>query len=124
MLPKPLYDALPYLYLGTGSLVGGMLESTLKLMPTATFMAIGMYVLFRRATAALEREAHGHRTVRPLPANYVPRMPPAKVEFCAGHPLDPHSLLRNLSELRQLGEIKKLTEQRTPGAGSSRPSGR
>ena len=34
MLPKPLYDALPYLYLGTGSLVGGALESSLKLMPT------------------------------------------------------------------------------------------
>jgi hypothetical protein len=115
MLPKPLYDALPFLYLGTGSLVGGALESTLKLLPTTLFMAVGVYMLFRRGMAALEGESRGklqNIQVRPLPANYVPRMPPADVEFCAGHALNPHSLLRDVTP-----------PPRTADAGSNRANG-
>jgi len=50
-LPKPLYEALPLLYLGLGGVLMFLVESPLIFLSSALFGAAGMGVLWMRFTA-------------------------------------------------------------------------
>jgi hypothetical protein len=48
MLPKGLYDALPWLYMAVGALTAAMLEGDLRFMPALLFfVASGLVLMFR-----------------------------------------------------------------------------
>lgn len=48
MLPQFLYDALPYLYIGTGTLVAITIANTLAFISGAIFAATAIYVFIMR----------------------------------------------------------------------------
>lgn len=45
MLPKGLYDALPWLYMALGALSAAVLDSGIKYLPSLMFFLAGMLVL-------------------------------------------------------------------------------
>lgn len=45
MLPKPLYDALPWMYMTFGAITTALLESDLKFLPAVLFFLAGCLVL-------------------------------------------------------------------------------
>ncbi|HXG28519.1 MAG TPA: hypothetical protein VNJ47_06710 [Nevskiales bacterium] len=51
MLPKGLYDALPWLYMAMGATVTALLESDLKYLPAALFVTAGVLVLLYRSAS-------------------------------------------------------------------------
>ncbi|MGH8458683.1 MAG: hypothetical protein ACRESV_04980 [Nevskiales bacterium] len=51
MLPKGLYDTLPWLYMAIGALTTALLESDLKFLPALLFFVAGGMVLLYRRTA-------------------------------------------------------------------------
>jgi hypothetical protein len=58
MLPKALYDALPWLYMGIGALVGAGLESQFKYMPATVLMLAGVLVLIWRSRSTASSVHH------------------------------------------------------------------
>lgn len=48
MLPKPLYEALPYVYFGMGMLTMAAIDSPARYFPTLLLAVAGMVVLFMR----------------------------------------------------------------------------
>jgi len=52
MLPQFLYDALPYIYMGSGALSAILIANTLAFVSGAIFGATAIYVLFLRGTFA------------------------------------------------------------------------
>ena len=54
MLPQPLYDALPYLYIITGTLAALTIANTLAFLSGALFGVTAMYIFQLRGTFAKE----------------------------------------------------------------------
>jgi hypothetical protein len=48
MLPKGLYEALPWLYMAIGAMSAALLEGGLRFLPTLLFFAAGALVLLYR----------------------------------------------------------------------------
>ena len=56
MLPKGLYDALPWLYMAIGAMSAALLEGDLKFLPTVLFFTAGALVLlYRQASRSSAR---------------------------------------------------------------------
>jgi hypothetical protein len=51
MLPKAVYEALPWLYMAVGALTPALLASDLKYLPAILFFATGVLVLMLRSHA-------------------------------------------------------------------------
>jgi Flp pilus assembly protein TadB len=51
MLPKAVYEALPWLYMAIGALTQALLASDLKYLPVILFFATGVFVLMLRSSA-------------------------------------------------------------------------
>jgi hypothetical protein len=69
MLPKGLYDALPWLYMAMGATVTALLESDLKYLPAVLFVIAGVLVLLYRSAG---RRAAAHAPARPRPGPHRP----------------------------------------------------
>lgn len=78
MLPKGLYDALPWLYMAGGGLVTAVLESDLKFLPALLFfLAGGMVFLYRRAARGPARHPTHHQAHPP--AHHVAHSPAGRL---------------------------------------------
>jgi hypothetical protein len=64
MLPKGLYDALPWLYMALGALSAALLASDLKYLPSLLFVLAGMLVLAFRHFHGAPRVDLSAKTVR------------------------------------------------------------
>ena len=65
VLPKPLYEALPYVYVGFGLLALVMIESGVRFIPGALLILAGLLVLNLRVSHRQE-EAAMHSRRRPV----------------------------------------------------------
>jgi hypothetical protein len=63
MLPKGVYDALPWLYMAVGAMSAALLEGDLKFLPTVLFFTAGVLVLLYRQ--ASRSAARPHSRTRP-----------------------------------------------------------
>ncbi len=67
VLPKPVYEALPYLYVSFGLLALAMIESGARFIPGAMLIVAGLIVLHLRFSARHEEALHSRRHSRAHP---------------------------------------------------------
>ncbi len=58
MLPKGLYEALPWLYMAIGALSAALLEGGLRFLPMVLFFTAGILVLLYRQTSRRTSRPH------------------------------------------------------------------
>lgn len=56
MVPKPLYEALPFIYFGMGMLTMAAIDSPAKYLPTLLLAGAGISVLYMRYTSRHARK--------------------------------------------------------------------
>lgn len=61
VLPKPIYEALPYVYVGFGLLAMAMIESGVKFVPGALLIVAGLIVLNQRFSYRQEEAIRAKR---------------------------------------------------------------
>lgn len=63
MMPKSLYDAMPYAYMAFGASITAVMDSPLKYVPAILFISAGMLIFSWRRVSAQKRHqqaAHQH----------------------------------------------------------------
>jgi hypothetical protein len=58
MLPRGLYEALPWLYMAIGAMTTALLESEIKYLPALLFFSAGTLVLMYRHVGRDTRPRH------------------------------------------------------------------